>query len=343
MKRKGFKNMLPKISIMIVTLNNERTIEECIKRIKTQDYPKNLIEYLNIDGGSTDSTKEILMRYGFKIVNSFIKKNAEAQRAIGIKEAKNELIVSLDADNYLPDDTWLKQMIQPFLDDSRVIHSSTMHYTYRAKDTLYNRYCALFGVVDPIVYYLSKQDRLPQNSKRWIGGNIVKETGDYYIVEFTKESLPTVGCNGVVYKKNILLNYAKSSTSDFLHIDVFADLINKGFNRYAIVKNDVIHDKAVNLTSLMKKRIAFLSDYYLKTDKRGPKRRYLIYNPKKITDNIKLLLFIIYTITFIKPIIDSIRGYIVIRDSAWFLHPVICWVYLYAYSFATLKRVLTKQ
>lgn len=47
---------LPKISIVVVTLNNQRTLEECVKRIKEQDYPRELIEYLNIDGGSTDNT-----------------------------------------------------------------------------------------------------------------------------------------------------------------------------------------------------------------------------------------------------------------------------------------------
>lgn len=325
---------LPKISIVVITLNNERSIAKCAQSIKSQNYPKELIELLNIDGDSTDETGKILKSYGFKIVASPIKRNAEAQRAIGLKFAKNNLIVSLDADNYLPAKDWLKRMIKPFLDHHDIIHAGTLHYKYLKNESLFNRYCSLFGVLDPIVYYIGKPDRLPQNIEKWTSGNVIKETKDYYIVEFAKETLPTVGCNGVVYRKDILVKHAKSDPSNFLHIDIFADLIEKRFNKFAVVKNDVIHDTAVNLPMLMKKRINFLFNYYLQSH---VKRRYLIYNPKRTEDNIKLLLFIIYTVTFVKPVIDSIRGYRAVRDNAWFLHPIICWIYLLSYATAILK------
>lgn len=332
----------PNITILIVTLNNQRTIKECIRNILLQDYPKKNIEYLNIDGGSEDSTKAILKSSGFKVVDSPIKKNAEAQRAIGIKRAKNNLIVSLDADNYLPNKEWLRQMVKPFMDDPKVIHASTLHYKYRKTDSLYNRYCALFGVVDPIVYYIGRPDRLPQNFSHWNKDKIKKETDGYYIIEFKKDSLPTVGCNGVVYRRDILLKYSRSNPSDFFHIDVFMDLLENGYDRYAIVKNDVIHDTAVSLKSLLKKRVHFLTNYYLDANINNEKRRYFIYNPKRIKDNVRLFIFILYTITMIKPFIDSIRGYIYLRDLAWFVNPFVCWMYFLAYSYVTVKQLLKK-
>ena len=328
---------LPKISIVVVTLNNQRTLEECVKRIKEQDYPKELIEYLNIDGGSTDNTTSILKQYGFIVVKSYIKKDAEAQRSIGIVRAKHNLIVSIDADNYLSTNQWLKQMIAPFIEDKEVIHANTMHYQYKKDAEFFNRYTALFGTADPIAYYVGKPDRVAQTQKIWTRGRIIKETKNHYIVEFNKETLPTVGCNGVVYRKDILLKYTKSDYKKFLHIDVFADAIDKRFIRFAIVKNDIFHDTAVTLGLLMKKRLAFLSSYYLRP---SVERRYLIYNPKRLSDNLRLFLFILYTITFIKPLLDSIRGYLLIRDSAWFAHPLVCWVYLYTYSLSTVKNVM---
>jgi glycosyltransferase involved in cell wall biosynthesis len=329
---------LPKISIVIVTLNNERTLEKCVRAIMIQDYPKDLVEYINVDGGSTDMSGRILKKYGFKIIPSPIKKNAEAQRAIGLKEAKNNIVFSIDADNYLPNSQWLKQMVKPFIDDPKIIHAGTIYYAYKKNDSLMNRYCALFGVVDPMVYYVGKPDRLPQNVRHWSRGEVISETDDYYTVEFTKETLPTVGCNGVAYRRDILLKYAKSSPSQFIHIDVFIDLIEKGYSRFAIVKNDVFHDTAVDIGKLLKKRIAFLSSYYFK-NKIGATRRYFIYNPKSIKDNVRLLLFVFYTVTFVKPILDSLKGYFFLRDKAWFLHPIVCWVYLYAYSYATIKKL----
>ncbi|MCX8008479.1 MAG: glycosyltransferase family 2 protein [Patescibacteria group bacterium] len=328
---------LPSITIMIVTLNNERTLSECLERIVRQNYPKEKIEYLGIDGGSTDNTKKIFKTYGFKVIDSPVKRNAEAQRGIGLSKAKHNLIVSLDADNFIPNNEWIRQMIQPFIDDPSCVHAHTMYYGYRADDSLFNRYVGLFGMADPVVFYVGKPDRLPRYQKKWKLGTIIKETDEYYLVDFTKDTLPTVGCNGVVYRRDVLLNYAKSSPEEFLHIDVFADLIDHGHTRFAIVKNDVIHHTAVTLSRLVEKRLAFLDAYYLS----HIERRYLIYDPKKNSDKLKLIRFIVYTITICKPLFDSMRGFLVLPDFAWFVHPLVCWIYLYTYGMASIRRKIS--
>lgn len=326
---------LPSISIVIVALNNERSLDECLRSIKDQDYPQNNIEYLAIDGGSSDQTVAIFKKFHFRVITSPIPKNAEAQRAIGLKYAAHNLIVSLDADNYLPARQWLRQMVQPFMDDPTVIHAGTMYYGYRKTDSLFNRYVGLFGNADPIVYYIGRPDRLPRYQKSWTSGKIIAERRAYTLVDFDKDTLPTVGCNGVVYRKDILLKYTHSAPKDFLHIDIFVDAIKRGYNRFAIVKNDVIHDTAISLPYLIKKRIAFLSHYYLNS---SVKRRYYIYNPHSFNSTLRLLRYIIYTVTFVKPFFDAFRGFFVIPDMAWFAHPVICWIYLISYAVATVKQ-----
>ncbi len=51
----------PLVSIITVSKNNAIFIEDNILSIKNQDYPK--IEHIVIDGGSTDSTVDILKKY----------------------------------------------------------------------------------------------------------------------------------------------------------------------------------------------------------------------------------------------------------------------------------------
>ena len=65
MESRNKLNFYPKISIITVTLNSERTLEETIKSILSQDYPN--IEYLVIDGGSIDGTLEIIDKYASQI------------------------------------------------------------------------------------------------------------------------------------------------------------------------------------------------------------------------------------------------------------------------------------
>ena len=56
-------NELPLISIIIPTLNSAKFLKECLDSVKKQTY-KN-IEVLIIDGGSKDSTVEIIKSYCF--------------------------------------------------------------------------------------------------------------------------------------------------------------------------------------------------------------------------------------------------------------------------------------
>ena len=51
----------PKITIITASYNAARTIEQTISSVVHQDYPN--LEYIIVDGGSTDGTVEIIKRY----------------------------------------------------------------------------------------------------------------------------------------------------------------------------------------------------------------------------------------------------------------------------------------
>jgi len=99
-------NNLPFVSILIVVYNEERYIEKCIGSILTQDYPKNKYELIIIDGLSTDNTRSIIKQ----IINSNLtkirlidnpKKILATGWNIGVKQAKGEVIIRIDAHSYV--------------------------------------------------------------------------------------------------------------------------------------------------------------------------------------------------------------------------------------------------
>ena len=93
--------MNPKISIVTITYNSGATLEETILSVIGQDY-KNL-EYLIIDGGSTDNTLEIVERYRERIdiVVSEPDKGISDAFNKGISRATGEIVVIINSDDIL--------------------------------------------------------------------------------------------------------------------------------------------------------------------------------------------------------------------------------------------------
>jgi len=100
------------ISIIIPVFNEEAYISACLDSIVASDYDKEYIEILIIDGMSKDNTREIIQAYQNKY--SYIKLLHNPQKIVpismnmGIKEAKGDYIIRLDAHASYPKDYFSK-------------------------------------------------------------------------------------------------------------------------------------------------------------------------------------------------------------------------------------------
>jgi hypothetical protein len=130
------------------------------------------------------------------------------------------------------------------------------------------------------------------------------------------------------------LNKARVSLEEFFHIDVNYDLVSLGFDKFAAIKDTIIHLSGDNLFSFLKKRLRFMRIYH---QDEYNLRRYRVYEPQ---DKWKLLVFILYGLTFVKPLFDSSRGYLKIKDKAWFLHPLVCFTIIFVYGWGLISRLL---
>lgn len=101
-------NELPSVSIIVASLNNESTIEECLRSILDQDYPKNLVEILVVDGGSTDSTARLVENYNVQFVSNRL--NVPAAYNWASKTVKGEVLGFIDADAKV-ERSWLKKLV----------------------------------------------------------------------------------------------------------------------------------------------------------------------------------------------------------------------------------------
>lgn len=104
------------ISIIIPTLNEEEYLEPVIKSIKNQHFKD--YEIIVSDGSSDDKTIEIAKKYTDKFIVSK-KRGISVQRNTGVKIAKGDILLFLDADTTLKQD-FLTHMNNAFNDKNVV-------------------------------------------------------------------------------------------------------------------------------------------------------------------------------------------------------------------------------
>lgn len=133
-----------KISIITITYNSEKTLEDTIKSVAAQEYPE--LEYLIIDGGSKDHTLDIVKKYP-NVVTKWI---SEPDKGIsdafnkGISMATGDIIGLINSDDILFKDA-LKKIGENYNENVDIIYGDKI-------------------VVDPNIVSRSYQKALPLNT-----------------------------------------------------------------------------------------------------------------------------------------------------------------------------------
>lgn len=95
------------ISVIIPAYNIEELLEKCVDSVASQDYPKELLEIIVVDDGSTDNTPALADTLAKKHTNLKVihKKNggSSSARNEGLKVATGEYVGFVDSDDFVSD------------------------------------------------------------------------------------------------------------------------------------------------------------------------------------------------------------------------------------------------
>ncbi|QQS35698.1 MAG: glycosyltransferase [Ignavibacteriales bacterium] len=103
-----------KFTVITAVYNNEAHIEDCIKSVTAQSYGD--VEYIIVDGGSTDGTVDIIRRYESRLSKWVSEKDSGIYDALnkGIKLATGDVIVFVHSDDMLASDDVLQKAADVF-------------------------------------------------------------------------------------------------------------------------------------------------------------------------------------------------------------------------------------
>ncbi len=315
-----------KLSIILPTYNNDKTLDACLKSIFIQDYPRKDFEVVLIDGGSTDKTLEIVKKYPVKLKNN-PKRVEEPARINAIKNSKAEVVAMIDADNVLIGKDFIRKMMKPF-EDKEIMYVDSLYYGYRKEDMIRVKYQALIGGDDPFATYFGFHSRWCYFKDNWTDFPIRTEKKKEYdkVWILNKDLIPSVGSNGFFVRRKIFWPYVKER---MIHPDFIWEMVKDGYNCMAKVDAYLIHDQRTffkNKIRRMKRRIAgeIRVDY-----------DYGITKAKLIKTILRMIL--VLPITY-----DVIKGFIRKPEKAWLFHYPACFGLVFLYSYYTFIGAIKK-
>jgi glycosyltransferase involved in cell wall biosynthesis len=160
----------PFVSVVIPMRNEEIYIEDCLKSLVNQDYPKDAYEIIVADGMSQDRSKEIVESVSIRNSNIFVLKNSDIYTSfglnLGIRRSRGSIIIILGAhSNARPD--FIRKNVEVMMTvnsdcvggriqsigktySARVI-SSVMTSAFGVGDALF-RYSEVEGYVDTVAF-----------------------------------------------------------------------------------------------------------------------------------------------------------------------------------------------
>ncbi len=107
----------PSVSFLVACYNEEKTIGKTIEALLSLNYEKDKVKIIVIDDGSTDNTFQEIQRYEMHPNIVLLKKENGGKTSalnFGLKYADTELVASVDADTYLPENA-LEDIVRYFI------------------------------------------------------------------------------------------------------------------------------------------------------------------------------------------------------------------------------------
>ena len=116
------------VSLIITTYNYAQYVERAIRSALDQSLPVNQFEIIVVNDSSTDGTETILENYAndVRVFNLQENLGLAGARNFGIKKAKGQFIIFLDADDYLHKETLRAQKL--FLEENNNLDAVSVDY-----------------------------------------------------------------------------------------------------------------------------------------------------------------------------------------------------------------------
>ena len=325
-----------RITFVMPTLNAARTMERALQSIRSQSIPQHQLEILVIDGGSTDATREIALRYGAVILEN-PDVVPESAKFIGLQHARGDYFIEMDSDEYFLSPDQLQRRLDFFEANPELQCILTDRLLTPPHADIACAY--LNGVGDPFTYFVY---RLKGSVIKTFRKNRISTDGDeeMQLFRFAQGDLLPIADGGA---SMVNLRYVRSTFADRLNEKSFAsticgDVIAKSRVVGCIRGDDILHDSTARLRGYLKKLKFRVVNNVHDASRSGYSARAIVNK----TLQRRKLLYPLYCLSLVLPLWDAIFLSISRRSAAFLLHPLYVY-YVMAQICLQYLRKLTRR
>ncbi len=315
----------PLVSVVMPTLNSERTIRLSLESIRGQNYDQEKIEIILADGGSTDKTLELGKEFNCRVVPN-PRVQPECGKHEGIVHSKGEYAIFLDSDEVFNDSNAITRRVSFLEDNPKAKIVLTGGYQKPAGANVVNDYINTFS--DPFSFFMYG----------------ISSEYPYYVPALTK------ACNGKHVPGGVVLHFEKHQTIPLADISA-GNMINLSYVRETfkdrlgdvnivpemftllvsathtagILEHDFIYHHCADTLKKYVRKLAWrviINTHFVDTVGVGFANREA-YQP--LMFRLKKYLFVPYALSFVLPLLRSLP--ILVQRKSWILllHAPLSW------------------
>jgi glycosyltransferase involved in cell wall biosynthesis len=310
------------VSIIMPTLNSERTIRMSLESIRKQNFDRSSVEILVLDGGSSDKTVEIAKEFNCVVMENK-KKLPEYAKHIGILSAKGKYVIFLDSDEVFTSMDAINARVSIFKENSAKI-IFTGGYIKPKEAHYINDYINHFS--DPFSFFIyGTSSGFQYYMKSMLAAYKHHSVREKYAVLFLDENsrLPLADlCAGNAIDMDYVKEAIGEKINDVRILTQIIYIILKKDRRIFVLKDDfIVHYSSDSFRKYLNKiKWRVISNMFHGDEIAGFAKRELHDSPQI---RFKKYLFMPYSLTIVLPLIYGVYLAIRRKSSVCLLHPIL--------------------
>ena len=305
----------PLLSIVIPVLNAARDLRPCLAAIGRQTVGRHVFEVIASDGGSTDDTRAIATDAGARIVENPYRET-EPGVAVGIQQARGELVTVLAADNWMRGSDFIERMLEPF-DDPEVM-AAFPRVVSTSVDSLPNRYVNAY--TDPFTHFVYGSARTAFDVM--MEHAVLSEGRRHATLKTSVKYHPLLAlAQGCTVRRRALQRPAERADD----VMAIVDIVRSGGKLALVPGAELEHHHVAGLRSFYRKY------RYRVSVALQPRQGYLRRRSSlSLSRRLRAWIWLPYSATLIPPVVHGLAMSVRRRDPLLLYHPVLNTVLLAA-------------